>query len=238
MVELEGEDRRIEPRVERMQHRPGHRHAVVRLQHRRRVGQHHGDRVARCRCRAAPAPTRAAGSARRTRHSSCAGRRARPPCAPGNGRRPLQERQRRQRLIVGRALVEVLRVGVGEGLCGHRRARSAGCAARCGPEYSRVDTQQSTGLPKRFRLHRQITTLRMTRSHRSAGDASHGDFLATNKQKILQSKLTSGKLTCDDRVTASAHRSPAGGPAYRVTGGGDDAGRGIAGRKYQLIQRA
>ena len=38
MVELKGDDGGIEAGVERMQHRPGHRHAEMRLQHRRRVG--------------------------------------------------------------------------------------------------------------------------------------------------------------------------------------------------------
>ena len=46
MVELEGDDRRVEPRVQGMQHRLDHRHAEMRLEHRRRVGEHDGDGVA------------------------------------------------------------------------------------------------------------------------------------------------------------------------------------------------
>ena len=46
MIELEGDDRSVEPRVQRMQHRLDHRHAEMRLQHRRRVGQHDGHGVA------------------------------------------------------------------------------------------------------------------------------------------------------------------------------------------------
>ena len=41
MIEGEGDDRRIEPRVERVEHALRHRHAVVGLQHRRRVGEQH-----------------------------------------------------------------------------------------------------------------------------------------------------------------------------------------------------
>ena len=46
VVEHERDRVGVEPRVERVQHRAGHRHAEVRLEHLRRVGEHHGDRVA------------------------------------------------------------------------------------------------------------------------------------------------------------------------------------------------
>ena len=36
----------IEPRVDGVEHRAGHRHAVVAFEHRRRVGEHGRDRVA------------------------------------------------------------------------------------------------------------------------------------------------------------------------------------------------
>jgi hypothetical protein len=36
----------LEPRIERVEHRAAHRHAVMRLEHRRRIGEHHRDRVA------------------------------------------------------------------------------------------------------------------------------------------------------------------------------------------------
>ena len=47
MVELEGDDVRIKARVDRMQNRASHGHTVVRIEHGRRVGEHHGDGVAR-----------------------------------------------------------------------------------------------------------------------------------------------------------------------------------------------
>ena len=46
VVEGEGEDRRVEPGVERVEHGAGHRHAVVGLDHPRRVREHHRNRVA------------------------------------------------------------------------------------------------------------------------------------------------------------------------------------------------
>ena len=36
----------IEPGVEGVEHRPRHRHAIVAFQHRRRIGEHHRNRVA------------------------------------------------------------------------------------------------------------------------------------------------------------------------------------------------
>jgi hypothetical protein len=46
MIEREAEDRGIEPRVERIEDSAGHRHAVVRLDHRWRIGEHDRDGVA------------------------------------------------------------------------------------------------------------------------------------------------------------------------------------------------
>ena len=46
VVEREGDDGGVEPRVDGIEHRAGHGDAVVGFQHRRRVGQHHGDGVA------------------------------------------------------------------------------------------------------------------------------------------------------------------------------------------------
>ena len=46
VVEHEGERRRVEAGVERVEHRPAHRHAIVAFEHRRRVGEHDGDGVA------------------------------------------------------------------------------------------------------------------------------------------------------------------------------------------------
>ena len=46
VVEHEGDRRRVEAGVERVEHRAAHRHAVVAFEHRRRVGEHDRDRVA------------------------------------------------------------------------------------------------------------------------------------------------------------------------------------------------
>ena len=53
VVELEGNDGRVETRVHGQQHGPGHRHPVVGLQHRRGVGEHggHGIAAADAACR-------------------------------------------------------------------------------------------------------------------------------------------------------------------------------------------
>ena len=46
MIEHEGDRGRIEARVERVEHSAAHRDAIVAFEHRRRVGEHHCDRVA------------------------------------------------------------------------------------------------------------------------------------------------------------------------------------------------
>ena len=46
MVEREGEDRGIEPRVQRIEHALAHRHAVMALEHGRRIGEQRRHRVA------------------------------------------------------------------------------------------------------------------------------------------------------------------------------------------------
>ena len=46
VVEREGDDRRVEPRVERVEHALRHRHAVMAFQHRRRIGEQHRHGVA------------------------------------------------------------------------------------------------------------------------------------------------------------------------------------------------
>src|SRR6476620_9760593 len=48
-------------------------------------------------------------------------------------------------------------------------------------------------------------------------DVSHGAFLATNKQKILQNKLTSGKLLLAVALVL-VRRPPAGGPGVVRSG--------------------
>ena len=107
MIEREGDDRGVEPRVERVEHALAHRHAVVALEHGRRVGEQHRDRVA--------APDAALGQRR------CEPPRARVELAVAapqravddrrvvgkDGGRALEKSERRQRLIVGRIAVKI-----------------------------------------------------------------------------------------------------------------------------------
>ncbi len=101
MFQHEGEGGGVQPRVQRIQHRPQHRHAIMGLQHGRGVGQHHRHRVAlldtalrQCRGQAA-----AAGIEIGITHALAA-------MDDGGAVREgaggaLQEGQRRQRLVVG-----------------------------------------------------------------------------------------------------------------------------------------
>ena len=112
VVEGEGDDRGIEAGVERVEDGARHRYPVVGLQHRRRVGEHHRDRIAArnavfCQRRSEPS---------RARVDIFVGRLAR---SMNNGRilgedlgAALQEQQRRERLEVGAVAVEIGIVGV------------------------------------------------------------------------------------------------------------------------------
>ncbi len=98
--ELEGDGFGVKPDVQRVQHRTGHRHAEMRLVHRRNIGRHHGDRIA-----GADAALR---QGRGQAPASSVG--FRPGTAPGamhegdpirmDGRRLRQEAQRRQRGVI------------------------------------------------------------------------------------------------------------------------------------------
>ena len=122
MVELKGNDRSIEPRVDGVQNGTRHRHAVVRLQHRRRIGQHHRDRVA-----GADAPR---GKGRRQPAGARIELGIVSPQPAVNDRRAigidegraLEEAQRGERLIVGRCPFQALRVGMGGHFHGPRLA--------------------------------------------------------------------------------------------------------------------
>ena len=46
VIEGEGEDRRVEARVQRIEDGARHRDAVVAFKHRRRIGEHDGNRLA------------------------------------------------------------------------------------------------------------------------------------------------------------------------------------------------
>ena len=62
MLQHEGDGGGIQPRVQRIQHRAHHRHAIMGFQHGRGVGQHHRHRVALADALLAPAPRPACGS--------------------------------------------------------------------------------------------------------------------------------------------------------------------------------
>ena len=107
VAEAEGDRRRVEAGVEGVEHRPRHRHAVVALDHRGRVGEHHRHGVA------APDPP----GGQRSGEAAAAGVElgVGAPQGPVDHRdlvregagRPLEIAQRGQRLVVGRNPVEV-----------------------------------------------------------------------------------------------------------------------------------
>ncbi len=111
MVELEGDDRGVEPGIDGVEHRGAHRHAVVAFEHRGGIGEDDRDGVA------------AADAALRQRRAEAARARVEIAVAPsqrpvddrgvvGKHRgRPLQERQRRERLEVGGIAIEIDVVG-------------------------------------------------------------------------------------------------------------------------------
>ena len=118
VVEHEGDGGRIEACVDGMEHGADHGHAVMSLEHRRRVGEHDRDGVA-----GADAARRKGG-----------GKLARPRVETAvidavaavndrgvlgmDGRRPLEKDERRQRLVVRRVFIEASVVGIGHGLGG------------------------------------------------------------------------------------------------------------------------
>ena len=112
MIELEGDDTRIEARIDRVQHGARHRHPVMGLDHGRGIGEHDRDGVAdadaaRGQRRGEPAGARVkggVGEALRAMDDSGVVR--------VHGRGARQERQRAERLIVGGAVVEVLLVRI------------------------------------------------------------------------------------------------------------------------------
>ena len=116
VLEDEGDGPRVEADVERVQHRPGHRHSEMRLECLGDVGRHQRDRVA------APDPARR----KRRRQPAAAFERLAPavPPLPMYDREPVrihrraahQKPDRGQRHVIGRVLVETDLIGVG-----HRR---------------------------------------------------------------------------------------------------------------------
>ena len=116
MIELEGDDGRVEPRVERMQDRLHHRHAEMRFQHGRRIGQHDGDGIALADARSGERR----GELQRTAPEIAIGQ----PQVAMNHRDlvriglggALKQGKRRQRLVVGGVAVEADLIDVGQGI--------------------------------------------------------------------------------------------------------------------------
>ena len=111
VVEREGDDRGIEPRIDGIEHRAGHRHAVMRFEHRRHVGQHRRDGVAALDA----AFGQRRGEPSRARIELAVGPRPRAVNDRGLVRIDLggarQKRQRRERLKIRRVAVEIGVVG-------------------------------------------------------------------------------------------------------------------------------
>ena len=112
VVDHKGDIRRIEPRVDRVQHRPGHRHTEFRIEHRGHIGKHDGNGVILADAELRKGRTEAAGAGVELGISEAL-------CPMHNrgmirvgGRGAGQEAQRRQRLIVSCILAKVLRVSV------------------------------------------------------------------------------------------------------------------------------
>ena len=107
MVEREGDDRGIEPRVERIEHALAHRHAVMALEHGRRIGEQRRHGVA--------APDAALGQRRGEPARARIELAVAPPQRPvddrrvvgKDGGRALEKSERRQRLVVGRIAVKI-----------------------------------------------------------------------------------------------------------------------------------
>ncbi len=111
VIELERDHRGVEPGVDGVEHRAGHRHAVVAFEHRRRVGEHGRDGVAAGDAalrqgRREPARARielgVAPAQRPVDDGGVVGK---------HRRRPRQERERRERLEIRRVAVEIEVVG-------------------------------------------------------------------------------------------------------------------------------
>ena len=130
MVEGEGDDRRVEARVQRVQHRPRHGHAKVAFQHGRGIGEHDRHRVVL----ADPMGGKGAGEATRpgVEIAIIAPHRAMDHGQPVGEDRSgaLEKPQRRQRLEIGGVAVKVCIVGDGHGrapgIFAHDSARSGG----------------------------------------------------------------------------------------------------------------
>lgn len=152
---------RIQPRVERIEHRARHRHAEVRLVQRRRIRRQHRHHVAAFdapgpqRRRHAPAAI-PGGAPTLAERGAMHERRARREHTGG----PVQETQRRQRHVVGRVARQL--VGVGDH-CGsswlaalRRDSRHAACqpSSASGPTRAPISSASSAAaLPARARAY-------------------------------------------------------------------------------------
>ena len=118
MVELEGDRGRIEPDVERVQHRARHRHREMHFVHRGDVRQHRRDRVAVADAAAGETGRKAPAALVGLRPGEAAAFIDRADMVGINGGAAGEETQRRQRHVVRRRLVQSDRVLVLG--CAHR----------------------------------------------------------------------------------------------------------------------
>ncbi len=120
MVEHEADRRGVEPCVERVEHRAAHRHPVMAFEHRRRIGEHDGHRVAALE--AAPGERRGELAAARVKITIIAPERAVDDrrMVGKNRRGALQQADRREGLVIRGIAIEIAIIG----RCGHGRAGS------------------------------------------------------------------------------------------------------------------
>ena len=107
VIEHEGDRRCVEAGVERVEHGAAHRHAIMAFEHRRRIGEHGGDRVAADKA----SPHERGSELLRAGMELAVGAakgpmRDRQPLRK-HRRRPLEEGQRRERLKIGRVAIEI-----------------------------------------------------------------------------------------------------------------------------------
>ena len=111
VIELEGDDGGVEPRVDGVEHGAGHRARRSGIRAWPACWRARPRRCRRARCRAGRVPRRAVARARRTRRSCGAAAPWMTAVLGEHRRRALQERQRGERLEVRRIAVEIDVVG-------------------------------------------------------------------------------------------------------------------------------
>ena len=111
VVEHESESRGVEPGVERVEHRAAHRHAVMAFEHGRRVGEHRRDGVAALHAAPGQRRSQAPRAGKEVTVVSPQGAVDDGGSVRKNRCRALEQRERSERLIICRVLVEIGVVG-------------------------------------------------------------------------------------------------------------------------------